>query len=184
MWERFNICLGTVMEDGLTLNRDERSMQDLYGFSPLPVNIYTRLSIITTAKKKNHIGRSGHHTLFKDTSPAQVLREHSKIYRPHSARVKLHLLNWNIPPSVIQYGLCSCLWHVCVITHVCHASAWGDTMQRSKRWLTARQHCNWATRCWSIPASSTLRHLNTSKLHVLKTITEHVIAVSRALITN
>ncbi len=151
-----------------------------------------RSEIITKA-------RSGHLAPFKDARPVQTLQEQSgktlgvrEIYRPHSPRVKLHLLNWNIPPSVIQYGLCSCLWPApwcyniwqrlwrCVITHVCRASAWHDSMQRSMRWLTARQYCNWAMRCWSIPAFSTLGHPHTNKLHVLKTITQHVIAVFRA----
>lgn len=83
-----------------------------------PVSIYTwimrsHLSIITAVQWNNPKGPGRlscpvqGHTSCTDASRTLCVRE---IYRPHSARVKLHLLNWNIPPSVIQYGLCSCLW--------------------------------------------------------------------------
>lgn len=169
-------------------------------FSPLSISIYTWLmrshqTIITAAKWITEAGQVIS-PCSRTRIPAQTLRKHNEIYRPHSAGVKLHLLNWNIPPSVIQYALvygtlcgvitfdrCKSWWYAYV--HVYdnpHVPCF--CMQRSKRWPTARQHCNWATRCWSIPAFSTLRHLHTNKLHVLKTITQHVITVSRALIAN
>lgn len=138
--------------------------------------------------------KSGHLNQFKDTHLVQTLQEQSGRITGqsqtsftqlkysticHSERLVLLFMARSVVTTFDRTELWQC---VCVITHVCHASALGDSMQRSMWWLTVRQHCNWATQCWSIPAFPTLKHLHTNKLHLLKTITQQMIAVCRAFI--